>query len=802
MYWEVMSKENKKNKKKEKAREKVIEASRFELTSLKIIAILTAISGLLSLVFEVRNLVSNTYTVYFIRLFSTVLSFIILVLSQSDFGKRNSNVLVHSLLTTIIASSAFVVYYLPDSFQINAIVIGLILVLVGLTIGWKIINQIFSVITYILLLSVTLFLNKTLFTQFSLISETLLAVVLLSIVSLIAAVAGAKNKKSVGANLSKKEKEGENDISESEKGLVKFLDMITYSSDGFFQISFDGKIIYANPAMVKLLGYSKKEDLLQLKAEEFYHNKEERSELQKLLERQKRVKNYKVTLKRKDGAVIIAKINARVITDDDDKQLIFEGSLQDITGQVRAEEEKKKMLEELRAERKSNVTKANSAQYTSNIKTQFLASMSHEIKTPINSIAGFLTLIEQGLFTSEEELRDFARNARVSADSLLDIINNILDISKIEAGKMELDEDDMSIKEEAQKAVSILNPTARAKDLNLRLELDDRIPETVIGDSTRFRQVLVNLLGNAVKYTEKGEAGIKLELFDVVNSKIRFRVTVFDTGRGIPREKLPLLFKPYSQVKDKKWARKEGTGLGLMICKELVNLMGGEINVDSEENAGTKVVFTVVMKKHEDTSIEEPKHHELHVPPTYSEPEVKEEIVEEVEIETTKPEEKEENPEEELQKKIEEEVEKEIQSEVTEEFYNVIDEEDNGKRRLLLVEDNPISQKVELKLLSESGYEVEAVDNGTDAINAVKSGRFHLVLMDIEMPDMDGLTATKMIRELDSPSKNVPIIAVTAHSSMKDREKCLASGMDDYIAKPININFMKMTIDQWLFRRY
>jgi CheY-like chemotaxis protein len=238
-----------------------------------------------------------------------------------------------------------------------------------------------------------------------------------------------------------------------------------------------------------------------------------------------------------------------------------------------------------------------------------------------------------------------------------------------------------------------------------------------------------------------------------------------------------------------------------MISNEFVRLMGGEITIDSEEGVGTTVEFTTVMKTTKDFLMKEETEprKEIEKLTVDTEPEVK--IIPEVEEkvnEEEKPQPVKSDPDlGDIPLGDESEVPVEIDHDDDDQSFDI---PVNHKKRLLLVEDNPISQKVEKKLLSDSGYEVEAVSSALDAIEAVKTNSFDLVLMDVEMPDMDGLTATQKIRQLEPPSNKIPIIAVTAHSSMKDREKCLASGMNDYIAKPININFMKMTIDQWLMR--
>jgi CheY-like chemotaxis protein/two-component sensor histidine kinase len=372
------------------------------------------------------------------------------------------------------------------------------------------------------------------------------------------------------------------------------------------------------------------------------------------------------------------------------------------------------------------------------------------------------------LYEDKEELNTFARSGRMSAQSLLDTINNILDLSKIEAGKMELDEVEFSVKKELDKAVSIISQTAKDKNIKLVEDYDDMIPHTLFGDATRFRQILLNLLSNAVKYTDIGQIDVSIQLQDKTEDFVVLKGIVKDTGQGIAKESLKMLFRPFSQVHSVR-SNKQGTGLGLVICKEFINLMGGDINVDSEIGKGSTFEFTVQLGLR---------------PSTF-----------EQKLDYDKIAEKDEQPK---KKTAVEEEEVNEQNEFKKAIDLATTYVESDKKRILLVEDNPISQNVEMKLLKSVGYEVDAVSTGEEAVKAVSTGRYNCVLMDIEMPGMNGLAATQQIRDLASEVKDIPVIAVTAHSSMKDREKCLAAGLNDYIAKPISINFLKMTIDQWI----
>ncbi len=593
-----------------------------------------------------------------------------------------------------------------------------------------------------------------------------------------------------------------------ENDLTRFKSFIDYSSSPFFQSKLDGEFLYVNQAFAKFLSYFSKSDLLELNLKnDLFSDVEKWKYFVEQLEMKNRLEDFEINLFSKSREVLSANIDVRIVKDEDGGESYFEGI---VAKRIIVDNNKEleKELEELREKEKTAASQVKKANYTKNVKSQYLANMTHEIKTPINSIVGFLTLIEQKLFDTEEELHDFAHNARISADSLLEIINNILDISRIEAGKVELDEIEFSLQKEIEKAKAIALPAGGRSNIEISTKISDKISSELIGDPLRYRQVLINLLSNSVKYTEAGNIDIVVEVAKVREASCTIKTTVKDTGSGIPKEQLSLLFKPYTQVKTKKWNKKDGSGLGLMICKEIVKLMDGEIIIKSKEGKGTIVEFTSLFRTTKNFLLPDSKSNKDKI--DFSDDKAKKVEATDKEVVVNKAIENEHErneiiKEENNDNKIainETPKNGESTSRVSEEVNSAdfIEEPRSDVKRILLVEDNPISQKVELKLLKESGYNVEAVSNGFDAIEAVKTGSFNLVLMDVEMAEMDGLESTRRIRTLEPPIGKVPIIAVTAHSSMKDREKCLASGMDDYIAKPININFMKMTIDHWLLK--
>ncbi len=750
------------------------------LLPLKVAAIITAIAGVLALVFEVKAYISYSFEIYLARLFLTVIAFVSLVLSQTQFGKKHSTGLLHFYLGGVIVSFGLVVYKLPEHFLLNGLIVIFLIFTLSLFLGWKSVNQIMVLSLFYLVFGLVVYLADIDLTN-SVNLPVLLTVVFLSVLSVFINKLTYKNKLKLIDNFNSMVRElndlDDDDVSQIQQGTKSVNIFEDNDALGFFKVDKNGKLKYVNKGFIELLKYNDKNELLKKKFDkDIFSSPAEFSDLINRAKNNGFGKLRKTKLKTKTGKDITVFLTIQKSFEE--KNDVFTGMFLDISLYEKEIEKLNNELKRLKKEVNNASLTATTAEYASNVKTQFLANMSHEIRTPMNSVLGFLTLIENGLFESEKELKDFARNAKTSAESLLDIINNILDLSKIEAGKMDVDVMELSVVEEINKAVSIVTPLLNDKKLDLKIDVSPEIPEVLYGDATKYRQVVVNLLNNAVKFTDTGFVEINVGIDTQTEAIIKIRTSVIDTGKGIPEEKIPLLFKPFQQLQNS--LQKEGTGLGLMICREFVKLMGGEINVESEVGKGTKFTFTVVFSLYEkfdpaELGAENDVEDEPEPPEVETEDSVKEVYTDHEEPAL-------------------------VESMFEGDFIPLAKPVKTGGKRkhLLLVEDNPISQKVELKLLRDAGYEVEAVTNGYDAIEAIKSGKFDLVLMDIEMKDMDGLEATKRIRSLTPPVNNVPIIAVTAHSSMKDREKCLAAGMNDYIAKPININFLKMTIDQWL----
>ena len=376
---------------------------------------------------------------------------------------------------------------------------------------------------------------------------------------------------------------------------------------------------------------------------------------------------------------------------------------------------------------------AEEAKQASVAKGEFLANMSHEIRTPLNGILGMTQLTLDTALGRQQ--REYVNLIRVSADSLLDIVNDVLDFSKIEAGRLDLEQIDFALRKALGETISVLRLRAQTKGVELGVDVPADVPDALVGDFCRVRQIVVNLIGNAIKFTEDGSIDCRVEVESRSADDVVLHFAVRDTGIGIPPEKQAVIFEAFTQADGSTTRKFGGTGLGLAICVQLVKMMDGRIWVESRLGEGSTFHFTAKFG----LGVEVGATGDLTVgvsPPAKA-------------------------PRQPVAS-------------------------GSGPLDILLVEDNRINQKVAAAMLEKKGHRITVADNGLKALEALDGARFDLILMDVQMPEMGGFEATAAIRQREADSgEHIPIVAMTAHAMKGDRERCLEAGMDGYVSKPI-----------------
>ncbi len=631
-----------------------------------------------------------------------------------------------------------------------------------------------------------------------------------------------------------------------------------------FQTDEKGRWTYLNPMWTEITGYTIDESLNKYYKSFIYKDDLEINDehFNKLIKHEAEFCKYQIRLKMKNGEQVWVEMFTRLMYGENNKILGLYGMISDISERRKAEEELIKMKEQA-----EDATKA---------KSEFLAVMSHEIRTPMNGVLGMTGLLLETSLTPEQ--REYVETIRVSGDTLLTLINDILDFSKIESGKMELEENPFEIKECIEDAFELLTAEAVKKRLDLLHLIETDVPDFIIGDVTRLRQVLVNLVNNSIKFTEKGEVFVNVKKLKQENNVIELQFSVKDTGIGIPKDKFDKIFKSFSQVDSSTTRKFGGTGLGLAICKRLVELMGGKIWLESQEGVGSTFHFTIKTRV---SNVNPPKIFLKSSLPALKNKRVL--IVDDNEtnlqiiklqcrnwgmIPRTTPKGKEAiewiknndpfdiaildmlMPEMDgitLSKEIRKlrtkeelpiimltsagkyDVDKELTDKLFSAFvskpikqsqlYNIIinvtlkeselriEEEKKSfvdrsmsekiPMRLLVAEDNIINQKLILKILAQLGYKADVVGNGYEVIETLKRQRYDMIFMDIQMPEMDGLEATKYINQTWHNEDRPTIVAMTANVMHGDKEKCINAGMDDYISKPVLIEEVQKIIIKW-----
>ncbi|MCB9300301.1 MAG: response regulator [Lewinellaceae bacterium] len=496
---------------------------------------------------------------------------------------------------------------------------------------------------------------------------------------------------------------------ELEQHLTFIKDLFDNAPIGFHSTDAEGNILEMNQTELDWLGYNREEVVGKFKITNLLPQDrfKEANEFRTELINTGRMDSKQWALQRKDGSIMNIIASSRAVFDENGKFLYARSALMDFSERKEIEDKLEQALQ--------------SAERSSLLKEQFVANMSHEIRTPLNAILGFSNLLQRTELSPNQ--KEFSDNIRTSSENLLAIINDVLDFSKIEAGALHLERIPFSLPGLLHSIDNMFRYRAEETRLKFEVRADDTLPEAVLGDPTRLTQILVNLLGNAFKFTSVG--GVKLEVGQVSreDKNVLIRFSVQDTGIGIPSDKLEAIFDRFGQATSDTTRRFGGAGLGLTISKQLVELQGGRITVESEEGKGANFIFEI--------------------PYSIAEATVGNGNGGQQQAGSFK----------------------------------------NQKVNILIVEDNPMNRRIAELMLESWGFRYDYAENGRAALDLLRRKAYDLVLMDIQMPEMDGYTAARTIRQ--KLRLDVPIIATTAHAFAGEREKCISYGMNDYISKPI-----------------
>ena len=501
-------------------------------------------------------------------------------------------------------------------------------------------------------------------------------------------------------------------LRQSEERYRTILESI---EDGYFEVDLAGNLTFFNTSLCSILGYPP-EELQGLNNMQFMDEANARTVFQTfnaVYHTGEPDKAFDWELIRKDGTKRVVETSVSLRHDAQGKAVGFQGIARDVT-------ERKQAEASLRAAK----LEAEAANRT---KSEFLANMSHEIRTPLNGVMGMLQLLQSTELDKEQG--EYVDIATRSTQRLTRLLSDILDLSKVEANRVELREEFFRLTEVMQSIEDLFTHTLLEQETRLDLRIDERIPEILVGDSTRLTQILFNLVGNASKFTRQGSVEVEASLLPAAREEVcRILFMVQDSGEGIPEEKLDRIFEPFTQAEEapSPYARqREGAGLGLPLVKRLVSLMNGSLSILSKENVGTTVYVSLSFKL---------------MPPSQSSDSRRE-----------------------------------------------TDGKAGGKgARLLLADDDEATRLHVVRLLEKRGYAVHAVTNGEEALQALAEDRFDGVLLDVQMPVLDGAETAMQIRASQAGFRNIPLIALTAYAMSGDKERFLQAGMDDYIAKPVD----------------
>jgi PAS domain S-box-containing protein len=642
----------------------------------------------------------------------------------------------------------------------------------------------------------------------------------------------------------------------------KYRSLFENVLEGVYQCTIEGRFVAANPAFVQMLGYLTEEEIKRVPATHLYVDPSRRQIMTRIIERDGVMRNQELLLKRRDGSEITVLNNARTVKSADGKSTYLEGTITDISA--------RKKFEEALASARDEAVEA------SRLKSEFLSNVSHEIRTPMNGVIGMTNMLLDTSLTLEQ--REYASAAKRSAAHLMEIIDDILDFAKIEAGNIKLEQVEFCPRECIEDALEMLAEPAESTHVDLACVVADDVPERLLGDPGRLRQVLSNLAGNAVKFTDHGQVVVTLSVKERHAGRVTLKFEVEDSGIGITKEQMARVFEPFTQGDGSSTRKHGGAGLGLPISRRIVEQMNGTLEAKSAPGLGSTFSFTASFGQVEQMpSSHRPKFSPLRdarvlivednkrlrgvmvaqaqswgmvaaecaegsaVPdklrgsarwgepfdfvlidcqaPGVNAPDL---------VRAIRSNEMLANLEIILMTNFSQHsvllacwdresvgiITKPVRSHAlqdllihrrTGKLVTLPDPEpevaSGGQPEgflVLIAEDNLVNQRVAQRMIEKLGHEVDVVGNGAEAVDAVLKRRYDLVLMDCQMPEMDGLEATAEIRRRQKSGRRISIVAMTAHAMAGDRERCLSAGMDDYLTKPVKPEELAAVLERWL----